>query len=95
MTQKGIEPKDENITRTVEIFKKQFKLQKEVVPLARMGIYQYDRSEQLDNGDQSPFVEEEEALLFKAICVTYMDWHPYISYLSPLSKCLLLGDYEG
>jgi len=94
-TQKHIDAKDEIITSAVEILEKQFKLQNEVVPLARMGIYQYDRSEQLDNGDQSPFVEEEEALLFKAICVTYMDWQPYISYLSPLSKCLLLGDYEG
>ena len=24
-----------------------------------------------------------------------MDWHPHINYLSPLTKCLLLGDYEG
>ena len=25
----------------------------------------------------------------------FMDWHPHIKYLSPLTKCLLLGDYEG
>ena len=95
LKQKLIDEKDENITRTLEIMEKQFKLQNEIFPLAKTGIYDYDRSEQLDDGDQSPFTDEEEALLLKAICVTFMDWHPNIPYLSPLSKCLLLGDYEG
>ena len=95
LKQKLIDEKDENITRTLEIMEKQFKLQNEIFPLAKTGIYDYDRSEQLDDGDQSPFTDEEEALLLKVTCVTFMDWHPYIPYLSPLSKCLLLGDYEG
>ena len=58
VVQKLIDEGDETVTSTVEQFKKQFHLQREVAPLAGMGLFRYDRSEQFDDGDQSPFSEE-------------------------------------
>ena len=62
--------------------------------MAWLGIYEYDLSEQFDDGEQTPLTGER-ATKAKALWAIFMDWHPHIKYLSPLTKCLLLGDYEG
>ena len=85
---------NERLEKQITFMRKQLKLRNKIGPLARQGIYRYDRSEQFDDGDQSP-LSHDEASRLKALCATSMDWYPDISYLSPLSKCLMLGDYEG
>ena len=74
--------------------KRLFRVQGEIGPLAWQGRYDYDKSEQFDDGDQSPFTGDggRDA---KTLWAIRMDWHPHIKYLSPLTKCLLLGDYDG
>ena len=71
----------------------------EIGPQAKKGRYSYDMSEQYDDGDQTPITVESprswNERYLKGLWGTNMDWHPHIKYLSPLTKCLLLGDYEG
>ena len=51
-------------------------------------------SEQFDDGDQSPLTGDRGRDA-KRLWAIPMDWHPNIEYLSPFTKCLLLGDYDG
>ena len=74
--------------------KRLFRVQGEIGPLAWQGRYDYDKSEQFDDGDQSPFTGDRGRTA-KTLWAIHMDWHPHIKYLSPLTKCLLLGDYDG
>ena len=70
------------------------RLQNEIGPLAWQGIYHYDTSEQFDDGDQTPLTGDR-ATDAKRLWAIPMDWHPNIEYLSPFTKCHLLGDYDG
>ena len=58
-------------------------------------MYNFVRSEQFDgDGDQSP-LSGDRAADAKRLWEIPMDWHPNIEYLSPFTKCLLFGDYDG
>ena len=74
------------------------KYKDKIGPLAKQGLYRYDMSEQFDDGDQTPITVESprswNEMYLKGLWGTNMDWHPHIKYLSPLTKCLLLGDYD-
>ena len=70
------------------------RLQNEIGPQAWQGLYDYDRSEQFDDGDQSPLTGDRGRDA-KRLWAIPMDWHPNIEYLSPFTKCLLFGDYDG
>ena len=74
--------------------KRLFRVQREIGPLAWQGRYDYDKTEQFDDGDQSALTGDRGRDA-KTLWAIAMDWHPNINYLSPLTKCLLLGDYEG
>lgn len=74
--------------------KRLFRVQGEIGPLAWQGRYDYDMSEQFDDGDQTP-LRGDRGRDAKTLWAIFMDWHPHIKYLSPLTKCLLKGDYEG
>ena len=60
------------------------RVQCEIGPLAWLGIYEYDLSEQFDDGEQTPLTGER-ATKAKALWAIFMDWHPHIKYLSPLT----------
>ena len=68
-----------------------YKIQREAMALAWHGMYDYDRSPRLDDGDQTSLRGDRTA---KYLWGVAMDWHPKIGYLSPFTKCLLLGDYN-
>ena len=68
-----------------------YKIQREAMALAWDGKYDYDRSPRLDDGDQTSLRGDRTA---KYLWGVAMDWHPKIGYLSPFTKCLLLGDYN-
>ena len=68
-----------------------YKIQREAMALAWHGMYDYDRSPRLDDGDQTSLRGNRTA---KYLWGVAMDWHPKIGYLSPFTKCLLLGDYN-
>ena len=69
--------------------KRLFRVQNEIGPVAWQGRYDYDKSEQFDDGDQSPLTGDRGRDA-KTLWAIHMDWHPHIKYLSPLTKCLLL-----
>jgi len=62
---------------------------------AGQGLYKYDReTQQFDDGDQTPILSQDQNCELKLLWATKMDWNPNVSYISPLAKSLMIGDYR-